>query len=885
MKQKSLLLLSFGLAFALSSVGWPQNFTLSPDKTPEQVRDEIRAWRQANPDKAADAATVIVESGEYFLTQPLELTADDSNIVWKSAPNAQPVFTRGRKISGWSINEKGWFVTKLNESEMNERRYETLFVNGQRAVRARTPNENVPDGRRYLYVQVAGEEAPNRSFYPYKRDAELFKEIGAMPDPTDVQIRFYHSWETSFHRVKKVNSESCFVELTGDAYWSLSQWGDNLRYHVEGVESALDEPGEFLFKRDGTVLYIPQPGQTLENTAFIATDGQRDKRQTGLVRITGAVDKKAENIVFSGIRFEYDAYALPDGGLSSAQAAVNSPSSIEVNFAQGVRFENCVVKHVGGYGVWFYRGCDKCSVVKCLLEDLGAGGVRIGAGWNDDLSDPNITQNCAVNNCIIRAYGKIDCGAVGVWIGHSPCNNVTHNDISDGFYTGVSVGWIWGYAPSKAHDNHIEFNHIHHIGKGVLSDMGGVYSLGISPGTTVSNNRIHDVYSYNRYGRGGWGLYTDEGSSNIVMENNLVYRVHTGTFHQHYGENNIVRNNILAFSKENQLQRSRAEEHRSFIIERNIIVYDSSDEPEYLLLGVWKNPWSDLDYNVYWNYDEKAGVTFQNDSLEQWRQYGKDVHSIIANPCFKNAKQNDFRFTAASKPILDAIGFKPFDFTQAGVLKDDPDWIAKAENYVYPEVILTPDPIEEPFELSDDFESVRKNPIRKVFFVSSPEGLKIAQENDNHFLRMQDNNAYQHFFDPHFVYCPHFTQPCKVLVEFDVRVGKDGFLLVEFRNKEEAYKIGPSLQIHENQIEFSGQKCAIQPNAWTRVRIVCPVGAESDSQRVWTVTIRSGDNAEQTFTVPGIDPNWKTFDRLVFAALSTAETTIDLDNIKVMGCE
>ena len=346
-------------------------------------------------------------------------------------------------------------------------------------------------------------------------------------------------------------------------------------------------------------------------------------RLAQVVRLAGdpVAGKFVEHMTFRGIGFAHTAWYFdhktvgqqgaadiadrewsfkPDPSRSGFhQAAIGVPAAVSGSGVRICTFDHCQILHVGTYGLELARGCQKNRITRCTLADLGAGGIKIGEVAIRGTPNDETAFN-EISDCTIADGGNQFPSCVAVWIGQSHDNLVTHNDIHGFWYTGISIGWTWGYGPSAAQRNTVEYNHVHHIGvkadgvEPILSDMAAIYTLGNQEGSRIRFNRFHDIAAL-KYG--GWGIYFDEGTTHMVAENNLVYRTTHGGFHQHYGRENTVRNNIFAFGRDAQIQRSRVEDHESFLFERNIVLWDQGA----LLAGDWHQLNVRFDHNTYWH--------------------------------------------------------------------------------------------------------------------------------------------------------------------------------------------------------------------------------------------------------------------------------------------
>ncbi len=647
-----------------------------PLKTLNGAKEKLKAMSV----EETESITVWFREGTYTFYDTLSFDENDrGNVLYRSYPNEEVVFSGSKEIGGnWEttkINGVDAFVTDM-PVKSDDDYFRSLFKDGKRLARPNYPKSDllkVADPK--TDEAVIPETDPDFFthsvvFYANKADMITFS------NPADIDVKVMHFWCDEILPVNSIDTASGRIETRKPSSMTI-RVDDN--YVLENVKEALSVAGEwYLDRNEGKLYYIPEDGDTPENTVLYAGVTEQ------FITITNV-----ENISFQGIDFEntdwqhvgkdgafygkvfdesHPLYKNIEYSAVHPQAAFETPASILISASKGINFTDCRFENISYSAVKFQKASQDCNITSCFFNEIGGNAIFI----HGEFVVPASTRNINVTDCHIGYYGRIFNNAIGILLTHAIDCDLTNNEIHDGWYTGISVGWNWGYTDNPTNNINISNNLIYNIGNGWLSDMGGIYTLGIQPDTVISGNIIHNVgCDEGSYGYGGWGIYLDEGSSGILVEKNLVFDCSSQTFHQHYGKDNMIKNNIFAFGGEGQFRITRREDHNSLFLYNNILVGD--DTAMY-----WETTgmdWFKDDKNLYWDYNTKGKTIYSGSSTNLFNSenilamYGKGYYNnaVLADPLFKDANARDFTL-AENSPAFDA-GFEAWEYN-AGTITD-----------------------------------------------------------------------------------------------------------------------------------------------------------------------------------------------------------------------
>lgn len=601
----------------------------------EEQWDRICADIKLLPEK--ERVTIFVKSGYFPISKAVEIKNDRHQIGFIGSKKNPPIISGSIEVKEWKVSSDGLWMGHVPHIVGTDYYPDQLYVNGIRAKRSRTPNrgaflleDGVMDGTRY------GAVLGNNNI----------RLIEPLEDDDKPFLTIFRKWSVSKRLLKEVSHVNNTLYFDGVEFPSNNRFVKGNWVVMENAKGCIDEPGEWCVDKKGNIFYYPKAGESINKTKFRIPITEK------LLHISSDTGQNAR-ITFKNIIFEHTSYLIPIIGSELDQAASDMSAAIEVDSVRNLNFEGCEIRNIANYGIWIRKQCINSTIKGCYFHDLGAGAIKVGSKI---LKEP-VTNQIKVDNNIICRYGVLMESAVGIILFHAANCKIVHNDIHNGYYTGISIGWVWGYKPSPSKNNEIAYNWVSHIGTGLLNDLGGIYTLGKSEGTQIHHNVISDVISGDYR---GWGIYADEGTTGILVDRNVVWNCTSGGFHQHYGTENVVTNNIFAWGKESQFTLSGAQEDLPLTFTKNIIIMDSG-----LLMsggGVKSNRFV-VGKNCYWKVSEGQPKVVDIE-MNKWLQT-RDTSSIYMNPGVRNPGNADFRIKGNA--ICKAIDFDKFDYSKAGV--------------------------------------------------------------------------------------------------------------------------------------------------------------------------------------------------------------------------
>jgi len=434
-----------------------------------------------------------------------------------------------------------------------------------------------------------------------------------------------------------IDPEERLVTLSGPECTSVLQAGD--RYFVENVRDLLDAPGEWYVDQQAGVLYLMPPKGFSEKSEVMApTVGRIIEAPEG-----------ADGLRFTGLTFRGGDWSFDDG---------------------------CVAYGMGNNGVLYLKDARNCAVSNCSFTNLGKDAVCLEGGEGNLLSGNEITDsaeggidvNGGKGNLIeknhIHHLGQVYKHNGGITLQNGASDNtVRQNIVHDVTRYGITM-------KLAGHDNLIEHNRVLNTNLETY-DTGGIevtqQDRDDRSGTKIVGNVVGDTVGYSSTGDQpaflSWGIYLDSFAGGYTVTNNVVHRSQHGGIMFQGGKDNLVFNNIFVDGQVGQGHISNfAKNQTGCTLERNVISFSN---PQALLFasGALTPEVIRIDRNLYFCpglTEYKPGYSYK--TFAEWQQAGFDVHSILGDPLFVNAAEDDYRLKPDSPAFK--LGFEQIDLSQ-----------------------------------------------------------------------------------------------------------------------------------------------------------------------------------------------------------------------------
>ncbi|MEM8866009.1 MAG: right-handed parallel beta-helix repeat-containing protein [Planctomycetota bacterium] len=513
--------------------------------------------------------TILLEAGDYFLEQPLQLGPEDSGLTISAASGARVSLYGGKPITGWrQRDERLWSAPIAGDSASGEGSddkgsgwdFRMLLVNGRLADRSRLPetgyflHESDFDVKWLSTVEGGWERPPT--------DDELLtlryrpEDIGEWFDTNNAELTIFHMWDESLVGVADIDRDNHTIRFSNKPGYPpaafAEQYSMERRYVVWNLEAGIHRPGQWYLDRTaGEVVYWPLPGEDMQEAAVIAPTAEN------VIRVEGTAEKPVTDIEIRNLAISVSNAPLMTG----AFGAKLFDAAISMDHADNCRLVNLEICNVGAHAIRVFG--DRLTVKDCEVHHCGASAIR-HVGSHSEICNNEIHHVGAVFPSAIALYvGCTDPNEKEEYEFGKNCSGVTiaNNELHDTPYTAIACG-------GKRH--RIVSNLIYRAMQD-LYDGAGIYTT-FCEEIEIRGNFVRDINE--SPGAGTSAYYLDEHSTRCTVEGNLEINV-ARPMHNHISTDNTIINNVFVIKGSGRLTIERSS---GYVFEKNIIVADGDFE-------------------------------------------------------------------------------------------------------------------------------------------------------------------------------------------------------------------------------------------------------------------------------------------------------------------